>query len=152
MLVHVLNGPNIGRLGSREPDVYGGATYDDLVATCKRVGAECGLQVVVRQTEAEHELIGWLHEAADAGAAVVVNPGGWTHTSVAIRDACALVSGPLVEVHLSNVHAREDFRRHSYVSSVATGVVAGLGVEGYAAALRFLAAGVRDGERDQEPG
>ncbi|MBA2739763.1 MAG: type II 3-dehydroquinate dehydratase [Nocardioidaceae bacterium] len=139
MLVLVLNGPNLGRLGSREPDVYGHETYADLVAVCERVAAECGLEVDVRQTDAEHELIGWLHGAADAGAAVVVNPGGWTHTSVAVRDACALVTGPLVEVHLSNVHAREDFRRHSYVSPVATGVIAGLGVEGYAAALRFVA-------------
>ncbi len=139
MLVHVLNGPNLGRLGGREPEVYGHASYADLVDTCERVAAECGLQVVVRQTDAEHELIGWLHEAADAGAAVVVNPGGWTHTSVAVRDACALIGEPVVEVHLSNVHAREDFRRQSYVSPVATGVVAGLGVEGYAAALRYLA-------------
>ncbi len=139
MLVLVLNGPNLGRLGSREPDVYGHETYADLVAVCERVAAECGLEVDVRQTDAEHELIGWLHEAADAGAAVVVNPGGWTHTSVAVRDACTLVTGPLVEVHLSNVHAREDFRRHSYVSPVATGVIAGLGVESYAAALRFVA-------------
>lgn len=140
MRVLVLNGPNLGRLGGREPDVYGTATYAELVARCERVAAECGLQVDVRQTDAEHELIGWLHDAADSGAAVVVNPAGWTHTSVAVRDACALVGGPLVEVHLSNVHAREDFRRHSYVSPVATAVVAGFGVEGYAAALRFIAA------------
>lgn len=140
MRVLVLNGPNLGRLGGREPDVYGTATYAELVACCERVAAECGLQVDVRQTDAEHELIGWLHDAADSGAAVVVNPAGWTHTSVAVRDACALVGGPLVEVHLSNVHAREDFRRHSYVSPVATAVVAGFGVEGYAAALRFIAA------------
>ncbi len=139
MHVLVLNGPNIGRLGSREPDVYGATTYAELAAECERVGAECGLQVDVRQTDAEHELIGWLHEAADSGAAVVINPAGWTHTSVAVRDACALVGGPLVEVHLSNVHAREDFRRHSYVSPVAMAVIAGLGVDGYAAALRFIA-------------
>jgi len=139
VLVLVLNGPNLSRLGSREPDLYGSATYDELVATCQQVGAACGLEVEVRQTDAEHELIGWLHEAADRDAGVVVNPGGWTHTSVAVRDACALVGRPLVEVHLSNVHAREQFRRQSYVSPVATGVVAGLGVEGYAAALRFIA-------------
>lgn len=143
MLVLVLNGPNLGRLGSREPDVYGHATYEELVQTCERVGRECGLQVAVFQTDAEHEFIGWLHEAGDTGAAVVVNPGGWTHTSIAIRDACALVTAPVVEVHLSNVHAREEFRRHSYVSPVATGVVSGLGIEGYAAALRFIAAAVR---------
>ena len=139
MLVLVLNGPNLSRLGTREPEIYGSASYADLVARCERVAAECGLQVQVRQTDAEHEMIGWLHEAADAGAAVVINPGGWTHTSVALRDACTLVTAPLVEVHLSNVHAREEFRRHSYLSPVATGVVAGLGIEGYAAALRFVA-------------
>ncbi|MBA2639301.1 MAG: type II 3-dehydroquinate dehydratase [Nocardioidaceae bacterium] len=139
MLVLVLNGPNLSRLGSREPAVYGSATHDDLVGRCTDVAAELGLSVDVRQTDAEHELIGWLHEAADRDAAVVLNPGGWTHTSVAVRDAVTLIKGPVVEVHLSNVYAREDFRRHSYVSAVATGVITGLGIEGYAAALRFVA-------------
>ncbi len=139
MLVLVLNGPNLARLGSREPDVYGSATYDDLARRCAEVAAEEGVDVDVRQTDAEHEMIGWLHEAVDRDAAVVINPGGWAHTSVAVRDACAMVSRPLVEVHLTNVHAREEFRRHSYLSSVAVGVVAGLGIEGYAAALRFVA-------------
>jgi 3-dehydroquinate dehydratase-2 len=138
--VLVLNGPNLSRLGTREPDVYGSATYADLSARCTELAETLGLDVDVRQTDAEHELIRWLHEAADNGDAVVLNPAGWTHTSVAIRDACALVSGPLVEVHLSNVHAREEFRRHSYVSPVATAVIAGLGIEGYAAALRYVAA------------
>ena len=140
MRVLVLNGPNLSRLGTREPDVYGTDTYADLTACCAAVADPLGIEVDVRQTDAEHELIGWLHEAADTGAAVIVNPAGWTHTSVAVRDACALVTGPLVEVHLTNVHAREDFRRHSYVSPVATAVIAGLGIEGYAAALRFVAA------------
>ena len=139
MLVLVLNGPNLSRLGSREPAVYGSATHDDLVGRCTDVAAELGLSVDVRQTDAEHELIGWLHEAADRDAAVVLNPGGWTHTSVAVRDAVTLIKGPVVEVHLSNVYAREEFRRHSYVSAVATGVITGLGIEGYAAALRFVA-------------
>ncbi len=139
MLVLVLNGPNLSRLGSREPAVYGTATHDDLARRCTDVAAELGLTVEVRQTDAEHQLIGWLHEAADRGAAVVLNPGGWTHTSVAVRDAVTLVGGPVVEVHRSNVHAREEFRRHSYVSAVATGVITGLGIEGYAAALRFVA-------------
>lgn len=141
MLVLVLNGPNLGRLGSREPDVYGRATYDDLARRCREVAAEEEVEVDVRQTDAEHQLIGWLHEAADREAAVVLNAGGWTHTSVAVRDACTQVTRPLVEVHLSNVYAREEFRRYSYVSPVAVGVVAGLGIEGYAAALRFLARG-----------
>ncbi|HEX3004881.1 MAG TPA: type II 3-dehydroquinate dehydratase [Angustibacter sp.] len=139
MRILVLNGPNLGRLGTREPDIYGTATYADLVALCEDAGRDVGADVEVRQTDAEHELLGWLHEAADAGTAVVLNPAGWTHTSVALRDACSALTAPLLEVHLSNVHAREEFRRHSYVSPVATGVIAGLGVQGYAAAIRWLA-------------
>ena len=135
----VLNGPNLGRLGSREPDVYGTTTHADLAALCVAAGAASGVDVEVRQTDAEHEMLRWLHEAADAGVAVILNPGGWTHTSVALRDACAGLTGPLVEVHISNVHAREEFRRHSYVSPVATAVVAGMGVTGYALAVRWLA-------------
>jgi len=137
--VLVLNGPNLGRLGTREPQTYGTTTHADLAEGCRRSGAELGLQVEVRQTDAEHEMLGWLHEAAEAATPVVLNPGGWTHTSVALRDACAMLTAPLVEVHISNVHTREEFRRHSYVSPVATGVVAGLGTEGYLLALRWLA-------------
>jgi 3-dehydroquinate dehydratase-2 len=137
--VFVLNGPNIGRLGTREPEIYGRTTYADLVALCVTAGAELGLDVQVRQTDAEHELIGWLHEAADTGAAVVLNPGAWSHYSYAVRDACSLVTGPLVEVHISNIHAREAFRHHSVVSAVATGVICGLGVDGYRLALEHLA-------------
>ncbi|MGN6610925.1 MAG: type II 3-dehydroquinate dehydratase [Angustibacter sp.] len=139
MRILVLNGPNLSRLGTREPEIYGTTTYADLVAICQDAGRGIGADVEVRQTDAEHELLGWLHEAADAGTAVVLNPAGWTHTSVVLRDACAALTAPLVEVHLSNVHAREEFRRHSYVSPVATGVIAGLGVQGYVAAIRWLA-------------
>jgi len=138
--VLVLNGPNLGRLGRREPQTYGRTTYDELVELCRTGGAELGLQVEVRQTDAEHELLGWLHDAADSATPVVLNPGAWSHTSVALRDACAMLTAPLVEVHISNVHAREPFRAHSYVSAVATGVLTGLGVEGYLLALRWLAA------------
>ncbi len=137
--VLVLDGPNLGRLGTREPETYGTTTHDELAALCRSTGDDLGLEVEVRQTDAEHEMLGWLHAAADTGTPVVLNPGGWTHTSVALRDACAALTAPLVEVHISNVHAREEFRRHSYVSPVASGVVAGLGVEGYALALRWLA-------------
>ncbi|MGZ5366147.1 MAG: type II 3-dehydroquinate dehydratase [Aeromicrobium sp.] len=139
MTVHVFNGPNLGRLGVREPDIYGSATYADLVARCEEVGKELGLDVDVRQTDTEAELIGWLHAAADDGAPVVLNAGAWTHTSVAVRDAASQLSAPLIEVHLSNVYAREAFRQHSYLSDIATAVVVGMGIEGYAAALRFLA-------------
>jgi 3-dehydroquinate dehydratase II len=136
--VLVLNGPNLGRLGSREPDVYGSTTYAELVALCTRGGAELGLEVEVRQTEHEGELLGWLHEAADAALPVVLNAGALTHTSVALGDACAMLRAPLVEVHISNVHRREAFRHTSYVSAHATGVIVGLGVEGYVLALSWL--------------
>jgi len=136
--VLVLNGPNLGRLGSREPTIYGDTTYAELAALCVKGGAELGLQVEVRQTDHEGELLGWLHEAADNANPVVLNAGAWTHTSVALRDACAALTAPLIEVHISNVHKREEFRRHSYVSGVATGVIVGLGVEGYVLALSWL--------------
>ena len=140
MKVYVLNGPNLGRLGTRQTDIYGLTSYADLAEMCVRVGKENGLDVEVRQTDAEHEMIGWLHAAADERAAVVLNPAAWTHYSIAVRDACAMLNGPLIEVHLSNIHTREEFRHHSVVSAVATGVLAGLGVDGYRLALRHLAA------------
>ncbi|OJF11724.1 type II 3-dehydroquinate dehydratase [Couchioplanes caeruleus] len=136
---YVLNGPNLGRLGTRQVDVYGLTSYAGLVTLCEETGRELGLDVVVRQTDAEHEMLGWLHAAADEQAPVVLNPGAWSHYSYAIRDACALLRAPLVEVHISNIHAREEFRHHSVVSAVATGVIAGLGVDGYRLALRHLA-------------
>lgn len=138
-MIYVLNGPNLNRLGTREPEIYGRTTYADLVALCQQAAAELGVKVEVRQTDHEGELIGWLHEAADAGAAVVLNAGAWTHTSIAIRDACAALTAPLVEVHISNVHQREEFRQHSYVSAVASGVIVGLGIPGYELAIRWLA-------------
>ena len=140
MKAYVLNGPNLGRLGTRQVDIYGLTTYAELVALCETEGRALGLDVTVRQTDAESEILGWLHDAADTSSGVVLNPGAWSHYSYALRDACALLTGPLVEVHLSNIHAREDFRRHSVVSAVATGVICGLGVDGYRLALRYLAA------------
>lgn len=138
--VYVLNGPNLGRLGRREKVIYGSATYADLVALCESTGKELGLHVEVRQTDHEGELIGWLHEAADAEVPVVLNGAALTHYSVSLRDACAMLTAPLVEVHISNVHAREEFRHRMLVSPVATGVICGLGVDGYALALRWIAA------------
>ena len=135
--VLVLNGPNLSRLGKREPEIYGRTTYDELVALCAQTGGELGLDVQVRQTDDEATMLGWLHEAADSGAAVVLNPGAWGHYSYALRDACAMVA-VLVEVHLSQVHAREQFRQTSVISAVAKATITGLGVEGYRAALRFL--------------
>ena len=138
--VLVLNGPNLSRLGSREPDVYGSATYDDLVGRCAREATDLGLEIDVRQTDDEAELIGWLHEAADGNFPVVLNPAAFTHYSYAVRDACALRTAPLVEVHLSNPAAREEFRHTSVVAAVADGTVAGFGVESYALALRAVRA------------
>ncbi len=138
--VLVLNGPNLGRLGSREPEVYGSATHDDLVAACTAAGAELGLEVEVRQTDDEAELVRWLHEAADTSTAVVLNPAAFTHYSYAVRDACAALTAPLVEVHLSNPAAREAFRHTSVVAGVATGSITGFGVDSYRLALRAIAA------------
>lgn len=137
--VNVINGPNLGRLGKREPDVYGNTTHDDLVALIQGEAAELGLDVLVRQSDSEAELLDWIHQAADAGEPVVLNAGALTHTSVALRDACSELRAPLIEVHISNVHAREEFRHFSYLSAVATGVIVGLGVQGYLLALRYLA-------------
>ncbi|MGO1048752.1 type II 3-dehydroquinate dehydratase [Crossiella sp. CA198] len=139
MNVLVLNGPNLGRLGTREPAVYGSTTHDDLIALCLRTGAELGIEVEVRQTDHEGQMLEWLHEAADARTPVVLNAGAWTHYSIAVRDACAALTAPVVEVHISNVHKREQFRHHSYLSELAAGVIVGLGVDGYALALRWLA-------------
>lgn len=140
MRVYVLNGPNLGRLGTRQVDVYGLTSYADLAGMCEAVGKELGLEVVVRQTDAEHELLAWLHDAADESAPVVLNPGAWSHYSYAVRDACALLTAPLVEVHISNIHAREEFRHRSVISAVASGVICGLGVDGYRLALQHVAA------------
>ncbi len=139
MKVLVLNGPNLGRLGSREPTIYGNDTYADLVNLCETTGRELGIDVEVRQTNHEGEMLAWLHAAADDSNPVVLNAGAWTHYSIAVRDACAALTAPLVEVHISNVHTREDFRHHSYISAIATGVIVGLGIQGYPLALRWLA-------------
>ncbi len=138
--VQVFNGPNLGRLGRRQPEVYGSTSYQDLVALIEAEAAELGLSVAVRQTDSEAQLLEWLHVAADDADPVILNAGALTHTSIALRDACAELRAPLIEVHISNVHAREEFRHHSYLSGVATGVIVGLGVQGYLLALRYLAA------------
>jgi 3-dehydroquinate dehydratase II len=137
--IQVLNGANLGRLGTREPQTYGATTYAQLVEVVEKTAHELQMDVQVRQTDEEAELIGWVHAAADADDPVVINPGGWSHTSVVLRDALAMVGAPVVEVHISNIHRREEFRHHSYVSGVATGIIAGLGVEGYVLALQWMA-------------
>jgi len=137
--VLVLNGPNLGRLGVREPEIYGHTTHDELAEACRAWGSELGLDVEVRQTDSEAELVGWLHEAADARMPVVLNAGAFTHYSYALRDALAQVAAPTVEVHLSNPAARESFRHTSVIASVVTGSISGFGIGSYALALRAIA-------------
>jgi len=137
--VFVLNGPNLGRLGEREPEVYGRTTYAELVALCEAEARTLGLAADVRQTDDEAMLLGWLHEASRDAAAVVLNPAALSHFSTALRDACAALTVPLVEVHITNIAAREEFRHHSVVSAVARGTITGFGVDSYRLALHALA-------------
>ncbi|WP_409276797.1 type II 3-dehydroquinate dehydratase [Pseudomonas defluvii] len=137
--VLVLNGPNLNLLGTREPATYGRETLADVSALCSRSAAQLGLEVDFRQTNHEGELLDWIHQARGRYAAIVINPAAWTHTSVAIRDALVAVELPVIEVHISNVHARESFRHHSYVSSIAVAVLCGFGINGYRLALEHLA-------------
>jgi 3-dehydroquinate dehydratase II len=138
--VLVLNGPNLGRLGRREPSVYGTATYADLSDLCQRAGKELGFDVDVRQTEYEGELVTWIHEACDNATPVVLNAAALTHYSYALMDAVKMRTAPLVEVHISNLAARETFRHESVITSAATGIIAGFGFHGYVLALRAIAA------------
>ncbi len=136
--VLVLNGPNLRRLGTREPEIYGADTFDDLVELCRKTGLELGLDVEVRQTNDEAELVGWVHTAADERIPIVLNPAAFTHYSYALHDALAQRTAPLIEVHISNPAAREEFRHTSVVASVATGTIAGFGLRSYALALHAL--------------
>ena len=139
--VLVLNGPNLNRLGSREPDVYGSASYTDLVSSLTSYATNANFDVDVRQTNDESELIAWLHEAVDSKSDVIINPAAFTHYSYALRDACAIVTSSgqrLIEVHISNPHSREEFRHTSVISAVATGVIAGFGQNSYLLALHQL--------------
>ena len=138
-LVYVLNGPNLNLLGRRQPEVYGRETLADVEAACRAVAAAAGFEVRFLQSNAEHELIGWIHEARETAAGIVINPGAFTHTSVAILDALNAFEPPVFEVHISNVHKREPFRHRSYVSLRADGVIAGFGTQGYELALHRLA-------------
>ncbi|WP_019143778.1 type II 3-dehydroquinate dehydratase [Aeromicrobium massiliense] len=150
-VVHVLNGPNLNLLGKREPAVYGHATLADVEQRCRAFAGELGLELDFRQSNHEGELVTWLHEcgvevAAGRSVGVVLNAGAYTHTSVALRDAVVGAEVPMIEVHLTNVHAREEFRHRSYLSGVARGVVVGLGPLGYDLAIRALHDAARPAE------
>ena len=138
-IVYVLNGPNLNLLGKRQPHIYGHETMADVEAACRALGAELGLELRFHQSNREYEIIDWIHAAREEAAAIVINPAAFTHTSVAILDALNAFEGPVLEVHISNVHKREAFRHHSYVSLRADGVIAGFGTQGYALALRRAA-------------
>lgn len=137
--VLVLNGPNLNRLGTREPDVYGTGTFADLSRALEGLASDLGVEVEIRQTNDESEMLTWLHEAADGALPVILNPAAFTHYSYALRDACALLTAPIIEVHLSNPLAREEFRHTSVVSAVVTGTISGLGFDSYLLALRAIA-------------
>ncbi len=138
-LVVVLNGPNMNMLGLRQPELYGRATLDDVEALCAETGEQLGLAIDFRQTNSEGELISWVQECRGKAAGIVINPAGYTTTSIALMDALLAADVPVIEVHITNIHRREEFRQHSYVSKAAVGVICGLGVGGYALALTALA-------------
>jgi 3-dehydroquinate dehydratase II len=138
--VLILNGPNLNLLGTREPEIYGAETLGDIDGACQKHGQTLSLDVDFRQSNTEGELVAWIQEAAGGHAAIIINAGAYTHTSVAILDALLAIGLPVIEVHLSNIYQRDEFRHHSYISKAATGVICGLGSQGYLLALDALAA------------
>ena len=138
-LVVVLNGPNLNMLGLRQPEVYGAMTLDDVEALCAEQAERLGLAIDFRQSNGEGELISWVQECRGRASGIVINPGGYSHTSVALMDALLATDLPVIEVHVTNIHRREQFRHHSFVSEVAVGVICGLGIGGYALALTAMA-------------
>ena len=146
--VLILNGPNLNLLGFREPEVYGHDTLADVEALCRSHAAKLGFSADCRQSNHEGQLIDWVQEARDAFAGIIINPGGYSHTSIALLDALKAVRKPVIEVHLSNIHQRESFRNHSYVSLAAKGVICGLGIQGYVAALDAMARWLSPAQHD----
>jgi 3-dehydroquinate dehydratase II len=146
-LVYILNGPNLNLLGKRQPHIYGHETLADVEADCRRLAAELKLEIRFHQSNREYEIVDWVHEARDIAGGIVINPAAFTHTSVAILDALNTFDSPIIEVHISNVHKREAFRHHSYVSTVASGVIAGFGTQGYQLALQRMARLIDDKEK-----
>jgi len=138
-LIYVLNGPNLNLLGKRQPHIYGHETLADVEADCRKLAAGLGLDMRFHQSNREYEIIDWVHEARETASGIVINLAAFTHTSVAILDALNTFDHPIIEVHISNVHKREEFRHHSYVSAIASGVIAGFGTQGYQLAIQRLA-------------
>ncbi|RFB95379.1 type II 3-dehydroquinate dehydratase [Rhizobium leguminosarum bv. trifolii] len=138
-LIYVLNGPNLNLLGKRQPQIYDHETLADVEAACRRLASELGHDLRFHQSNREYEIIDWIHEARENGAGIVINPAAFTHTSLAILDALNTFEGPVIEIHISNLHKRESFRHHSFVSHRADGVIAGLGAEGYELGIRRVA-------------
>jgi 3-dehydroquinate dehydratase-2 len=134
--IYVLNGPNLNRLGKREPEIYGATTLAEVEASCRTEAEDQALEF--RQTNSEAQMIDWIHEAIDEGSGIIINPAAFTFTSIAILDALKMFSGPIIELHISNIHRREPYYHHSYVSKVATAVIAGMGTNGYRMAVRAL--------------
>lgn len=145
--IYVLNGPNLNWLGRREPHIYGATTLAELEEKCRIVAKQCGFEAVCHQSNHEGRLIDWVQEAAAEAQGIVLNGGGLTHTSIALMDAIRAVGLPTIEVHISNIHAREEFRAHSYPAKAATGIIVGFGILGYELAIRGLAALVAEGLR-----
>ena len=139
-LILVLNGPNLNLLGKRQPEIYGYDTLADVERACRETADGFGMDIRFHQSNREYEIIDWIHGAREGGAGIIINPGAFTHTSVAILDALNTFDGPVLEVHISNIHKREAFRHHSYVSARADGVIAGFGVQGYALAMQRMGA------------
>lgn len=144
-MIHILNGPNLNLLGHRQPEIYGRDTLEDIARAAQALGQDLGLEVLCRQSNHEGAIVEMIHEARDTAQGIIINPAAYSHTSVAILDALNTFDGPVIEVHISNIHKRESFRHHSYVSARANGVIAGCGTEGYLLALRHIASLLRTG-------
>jgi 3-dehydroquinate dehydratase-2 len=148
--ITVLNGPNLNMLGLRQPHIYGASTLDDVENLCAETAFELGLGIDFRQSNIEGELVSWIQECRGRSAGIIINPAGYTTTSIAMLDALLIADQPVIEVHITNIHKREEFRHHSYISKVATGVICGLGVAGYALALRAMAGILADQQEDDQ--
>ena len=144
-LITFLNGPNLNLLGKRQPEIYGYATLKDVERDCSQLAGKLGLSTRCQQSNHEGQLIDWIHDAREDSAAIVINPGAYSHTSIGILDALNTFEGPVIEVHVSNIHKRESFRHHSYVSLRADGVIAGCGVQGYQLAVHRIGSLLKDG-------